>query len=305
MKSIKKLPKVSFIIPTLNRERTIGPCLESISNQDYPNLEIVIVDGGSHDSTVKIAFKYTSKVFLDNGPLGRARQTGADNSTGEILGIFDSDITLASPHWLRKAVHQFNENKNVGVVWPVNKAPQNASIVSSCYFNFWSKRLEKSQGTLPGGNSLVLRKAFDEVNGFNIQLHFGEDMDLMYRIVRRGYDVVIFDCPIIHDSMHTLKEFTRKQVWGASSLMSIKENEIKANILNACMTWRISGENTPLVSRYILKEAFLGHILIGLEGMIEGLTKDRDYSWLILPLLLGIRTLVYGAYFSKRNLFRR
>lgn len=292
------LPKVSFIIPALNRERTIGACLESIANQDYPNLEIVIVDGGSLDSTVEIASEYTSKIFFDNGPLGCARQTGANNSTGEILGIFDSDIILPSPNWLRKAVQQFSKNKNIGVVWPVNKAPQNASIVSRCYFNFWNKRLEKTHGALPGGNSLILRKAFDEVNGFNVQLHFGEDMDLMHRIVRHGFQVAIFNCPIIHDSMHTLKEFTRKQVWGASSLLSIIDEKTKANMLGACMTWKIMGENnTSLASRYILKEAFLRHILIGFEGMIEGLTKDRDYSWLVIPLLLGIRTLIYGSFF--------
>jgi glycosyltransferase involved in cell wall biosynthesis len=258
------------------------------------------VDGGSSDATVEIASQYTSKIFFDKGPLGRARQTGAIKSTGEILGIFDSDIILTPSSWLREAVQQFDRNENIGVVWPVNKAPQNASIVSRCYFNFWNKRLERTQGALPGGNSLLLRKAFDEVNGFNVQLHFGEDMDLMYRIVRQGYNVTIFRCPIIHDSMHTLKAFTRKQIWGASSLLGLKAGQDKASLLSGCMTWKIrGGDNASSEPSYVLKEALLEHGLIGLQGMIEGLAKDRDYSWLCLPLLLGIRALIYGSFFTS------
>jgi len=44
---LNNLPKVSFCIPTLNNEDTIGECLSSIVNQDYPSIEIIIVDGHS------------------------------------------------------------------------------------------------------------------------------------------------------------------------------------------------------------------------------------------------------------------
>ena len=55
----KKKPKVSFVIPTFNSERTLDECLSSISNQDYPDMEIIVVDNGSDDKTVEIAKKYT------------------------------------------------------------------------------------------------------------------------------------------------------------------------------------------------------------------------------------------------------
>jgi glycosyltransferase involved in cell wall biosynthesis len=306
LENLKELPLVSFVIPTLNSERTIRQCLESMKNQDYPNLEIVIVDGGSYDSTVKISSLYTSKIFLDKGPLAHARQTGANNSIGRIMGIFDSNVVLPSSDWLRKAVQQFDKCKNIGVVWPLNKAPQNASIVSRCYFNFWNKRLNSTMDALPGGNSLVLREPFSEVNGFNVRLHFGEDLDLMRRIISRGYNVVVFNYPIIHDSMHTLKEFTRKQIWGASSLFDIKDDEFRAIMLDSCMTWRSAARHIASpVSRHAFTEALMKHILIGFHGMTRGLAKGKDYSWVIFPLLLSIRSFVYGAYYLKSKLFHK
>jgi len=296
LKDSQKSPKVSFAIPTLNSERTIGPCLDSIIKQNYPDFEIVIVDGGSYDSTVEISSKYTSKIFFDNGPLGHARQTGADNSTGEVLAIFDSDIVLPSVNWLRKAVQQFSRRSNVGVIWPINRAPQNASIVSRCYFNFWNKRLEETPGAIPGGNSLILRKAFDQVNGFNTCLHYGEDMDLVHRIICRGYHVVIFGSPVIHDSMHTLASFTRKQVWGAHALLDSPQTDF--TLLYKCAMWKSTEEN-DISLRYALKSVLLKQVCSSLRWMTKGLIKDKDYSWVALPLLLYIRAQIYGIFFLK------
>jgi len=310
LKNAQELPLVSFVIPTLDSERTIGQCLESIKRQDYPKIEIVIVDGGSHDSTVKISSLYTSRIFLDRHSLGHARQTGANNSSGSIMGIFDSNVVLPSSDWLLKAVKHFDKRRNIGIVWPLNMAPQNASIVSRCYFNFWNKRLTSTTNALPGGNSLLLREPFDKVKGFNVHLHFGEDMDLMRRIISRGYNTAVFNCPIIHDTMRTLKEFTRKQIWGASSLSSIKDEEFRRDLVDSCTTWESgAGNKSSPESARIFKEALLSHVLVGLKGM-KGVAEDRDYSWFILPLLLSIRIIIYGVYFLKlamlgNNIFQR
>jgi cellulose synthase/poly-beta-1,6-N-acetylglucosamine synthase-like glycosyltransferase len=59
----EKIPKVSFVIPTFNSERTLEECLSSISNQDYPDMEIIVVDNGSDDKTVEIA-KNTPRMYI-------------------------------------------------------------------------------------------------------------------------------------------------------------------------------------------------------------------------------------------------
>ena len=68
-------PKISVIIPTYNREDFIADCIESAINQDYPNLEIIVVDNNSIDRTFEIANAYSYvykniKVFKNNENLG-------------------------------------------------------------------------------------------------------------------------------------------------------------------------------------------------------------------------------------------
>lgn len=296
---MKGTPKVSFVIPTLDRERTLDDCLKSIADQDYPDIEIVIVDGGSKDSTLKIAAKYASKIILNDGPLGEARQVGVEDSNGDILAIFDSDIIIPSKSWLTKAVQKFFESERVGVVWPVNKAPENASVTCRCYFAFWRTRasvFNKSLNSrlIPGGNSLILREAFEKAGGFDKHLRFGEDLELGSRIVKMGYKVAFFDEPLIHDTMWSLKEYTRKQMWGASALAEAKETYIT----NLCISWcNTSSEGDRGFVINALKLT-----ITGFRGMIYGLSRDKELSWLMFPLMLSIRAFVYGGYFLARTL---
>lgn len=293
------LPKVSFVIPTLNSESTLDLCLKSIVKQDYPSLEIIVVDGGSTDSTARIASRYTSKILYERGPLGRARQVGADNCDGEVLGIFDSDTALPSSSWLKNAVKHFINNERVGVVWPINKAPINSPLTTQCYFNFWSvslvDRLKRGKRVLPGGNSLILKRAFDEAGGFNAQLPFGEDMDLTYRVIRLGYRAALFEDPIIHNSMRSFKEFLNKQIKGSLTLTKVKKHS-EMDLLHICMTWRPQ-ERYRLQFGELFKDLLVEHVYLGFKGMFTGLIKDRDKSWVIFPVLLFIRLFVYGSVF--------
>lgn len=295
-----KGPKVSFIIPTLNRERTLEACLKSISNQTYINKEIIVIDGGSRDGTLSTASKYGARIVLDNGSLGQARQRGVEVSTGDILGIFDSDIILPTKDWTEKAVAKFTSGSNVGVVWAINKAPDNSSIVARCYFLQWqarSKDFLKQTGKkllVPGGNALVLRKALETAGGFDKTLKFGEDLDLGRRITKLGYEVVVFEEPIIHDTMWSLKEYTRKQFWGASSLASSDPY-----ILSLCINW--NNAETTYMEQSVALSAFK-FIIESASAMITGLSESRDSSWLILPILLSIRTVIYGKFFLARKL---
>lgn len=92
-------PLVSVILTCYNRENYIRRSLESIINQTYTNLEIVVVDDCSTDNSVEIIKSYNDKriklICLDvNGGIGIAKKTGGDNSSGEYLCFLDSDDYL-------------------------------------------------------------------------------------------------------------------------------------------------------------------------------------------------------------------
>ncbi len=97
-----KYPKLSLIVPTYNRANYLKECLDSIINQNYPSLEIIVTDDTSTDNTKDIVKSYIKKYpfikYIKNekypkGPNGN-KNNGLDFATGEIIGIFDDDDTL-------------------------------------------------------------------------------------------------------------------------------------------------------------------------------------------------------------------
>jgi glycosyltransferase involved in cell wall biosynthesis len=94
-------PLVSFVIPVLNSERTLERCLKSIICQNYPRIEIiVVVDNRCTDNSVEIAKKYGGKIYYCKGLLGDARKLGIDNSSGELIALWDSDVYIPHTKWL-------------------------------------------------------------------------------------------------------------------------------------------------------------------------------------------------------------
>src|SRR5438552_3853408 len=103
----KVLPKVSFLIPTLNAAEFLENCLQSIRRQDYPQdrIEILIADGGSSDATRQIALEYETTV-LDNPGRGYAsgKLVALRGATGDFAVFVDADNELTHSDFLRLAV---------------------------------------------------------------------------------------------------------------------------------------------------------------------------------------------------------
>ena len=72
-----RYPKVSIVVPVLNRERVIGRCLQSLMELDYPSFEVIVVDNGSTDRTKEIASTFSVLLVIEErrGPYA-ARNTG-------------------------------------------------------------------------------------------------------------------------------------------------------------------------------------------------------------------------------------
>ncbi|MCP3901959.1 MAG: glycosyltransferase family 2 protein, partial [Desulfobacteraceae bacterium] len=94
MKTDHKKPLVSAIIPTFNRGWIISEAVESILDQDYPNIETIIIDDGSTDDTYKKLFPYLDRITYikqENKGVSAARNLGINNSTGKFIAFLDSD----------------------------------------------------------------------------------------------------------------------------------------------------------------------------------------------------------------------
>ena len=94
---MKQKNMVSIIVPVYNVEKYIKKCIDSIINQTYQNLEIILVDDGSPDKCGEICEEYSKKdnrikvIHKENGGVSDARNAGLEKATGEYIAFIDSD----------------------------------------------------------------------------------------------------------------------------------------------------------------------------------------------------------------------
>lgn len=95
------IPLITVIITAYNVEQYIARAIESIQNQTYKNIEILIINDGSTDSTKEVCERYSSTdkririINKENGGLAAARKSGVENATGDYIGFIDADDTVA------------------------------------------------------------------------------------------------------------------------------------------------------------------------------------------------------------------
>lgn len=129
-------PSVSILIPTLNAEKALNVCLESIKIQDYPKekIEIVVADGGSTDDTVKIAKEFGARVYenpLKTGEAGKA--IALKNANNELVALIDSDNILPDPNWFKSMVAPFSDPEIIGSEpWEFSHRSEDGFITRYC-----------------------------------------------------------------------------------------------------------------------------------------------------------------------------
>jgi len=106
-------PLVSIVIPTFNSEKTIGKCLESIRDQTYKNVEIIVVDKFSEDKTVEIAKSYGARIIQDYGERARAKNIGLKHAKGKYVLFVDSDMEL-SKNVAKECVELMEKDNKIG-----------------------------------------------------------------------------------------------------------------------------------------------------------------------------------------------
>ncbi|MHA1696290.1 MAG: glycosyltransferase family 2 protein [Candidatus Helarchaeota archaeon] len=113
-------PKISIVMPSFNQEEFIERSILSILNQNYPNLELIIIDGGSNNNTIDIIKKYEKYIFYwisekDNGQT-HALNKGFSIASGDIFGWQNSD-DIYLPNTFNKVAKIFKNNSNINICY--------------------------------------------------------------------------------------------------------------------------------------------------------------------------------------------
>jgi len=113
--------KVSIITVCYNRKATIGQSIQSVLNQDYPNIEYIIIDGNSSDGTQSIIESYSDKIthYISERDKGMydAINKGLKLATGDIIGLMHSDDTFYDSKVVSKIVNTFLISSNADAVY--------------------------------------------------------------------------------------------------------------------------------------------------------------------------------------------
>lgn len=216
-------PRVTVIVPVKNSATTIKKCLDSLLAVDYSNYEITVVNDGSVDSTPDILARYEDKIRViatkGIGP-SAARNLAAKDSGAEYLAFTDSDC-LVDRGWLKALLCGFEEFPEAASCGGIQRLPEDADNFEKNVFLFLQKagcavdymRKTKYSGISevrhnPSCNAMYKRSIFIEEGGFLDGFWPGEDVELDYRLVRKGLRLVFNPKAVVyHYRPKDLKSF--------------------------------------------------------------------------------------------------
>lgn len=197
-------PLVSIVTPTYNSAKTIETLLLSIHNQTYSNIEVIIVDNFSVDSTPEIVKKYGAKVISHRSGRSEARNVGATHASGSHLFFLDSDLEL-TPFIVEQCVKICEMKQVDGVIIPEKSKGT----------GFWAKcrSLEKLAYINDRHKMSILfmrKNVFDKLGGYDKNLVAGEDYDLNVRFYEAGCKCIMIEEFMYHHEAPSLIVMLRK-----------------------------------------------------------------------------------------------
>lgn len=221
-------PKITIITPSYQQGKYIEQTILSVINQKYPNLEYIIIDGGSTDESFKIIKKYENKLAYwqsvkDGGQTDGINQ-GLKRSKGEIISWLNSDDVLCDGTLFKVAEFFIKEQDaailsgDYKVVDENNKVIWQPRIVNTAF----TKKSDLSiydllrcwRFTLPQPSTFWNKKTFSNLGLLNEELHFAMDLEYWLRAIKN-------EIPIYR----TNEIFSVFRVHGASKTSKLEEKQ--------------------------------------------------------------------------------
>jgi len=140
--------RLSVVIPTLNEERHLGQLLSDIQRQNRRPDEVIVVDAGSSDATVRIAGRSSTVVLHGQRPVARGRNLGGYSATGDLIFFLDADTRL--PQTFFEDFVCGVERRRLDIACP-RYLPYDSTPTIRAIHTFWNVVLKASERTLPSG----------------------------------------------------------------------------------------------------------------------------------------------------------
>lgn len=276
----EELPLVSIITPSFNQARYIRNTIESVLSQDYPNIEYIVVDGGSSDGTLEILqsyehlgdrFRYVSEP--DNGQ-SHALNKGFCMANGQIIGWLNSDDTYL-PGAIRNAVDMFRANPQFGMVYgKANYTDENNVVLYPYVVEPYNQERLVETCFICQPAAFIRADVIRSMNGVDESLKFCMDYDLWIRISRNhplGYIDDVLATFRLHDESKTISH------WADVGLPEIVLTSLR-HFGTVSGSWvneflRVNGQH----SMNWLVEQIKAHNILGPQPTITNMNRYHDH----------------------------
>ena len=303
--------KVSVVIPAYNEELYIGRCIETLLNQNHKDFEIICVDDGSTDKTIKIIenlIKKNKKIKLfkqKHGGPGRGRNLGVKHAKGEIIILVDADMEFPKD-FIKKLIKPITDKKAIGT-YPVKEYATNID-------NIWAKswgtvRVNEKPGNKGTVFRAILKKEFDRVGGFDPERGTFDDHTLAEKLGKKalGVDVVYY-----HKNPTSLSETFNQMKWiGGSLIINLKESKdiakkfgISVSLALVIFIALLAFIGIRCSIWHSILVVILAPVLLSLFLTLRRLVKEFDIRFIYaLPIFYLVKILGFLAGALKQGFF--
>ncbi|MDH5525729.1 MAG: glycosyltransferase [Nitrospirota bacterium] len=217
------MPRISVVTPSFNQGQFLDATIRSVLDQDYPNLEYMVVDGGSTDNSVDVIEKYADRLAWwvsepDNGQTD-AINKGLRRSTGDIVAYLNSD-DLYEPGAFWRVAEYFEQHPEVDLVYSdltvIDAEGRRKQVWKSRPFNV---AVQLCRNFIFQPTVFIRRRVLDALESFDPALHYVMDVDFWYRAS------LSFNFAYLHEPLAMFRLHDESKT-GGSRIPFVREREV-------------------------------------------------------------------------------
>ena len=294
---------ISIIIPIYNVEQVLKRCIDSVINQTYKNLEIILVDDGSTDNSGKICDEYVLKdkrikvIHKENGGVSSARNAGLDVVTGEYIGFVDSD------DYIERDMYEFlfnliekNDIASCNIFYDKNVYYKGKTTKSFIGMDAFKACLNNKNMFVSVWNKLYRNNIIANIRFLLISM--SEDLFFLYTIFSNNNSMIVSNVPKYHYVSDTrVICFEKRDLESLDIFIKILNNEKELNRKNYIKD--IEKEYLRQLFAIYIKSCFYEN-RISNEKIIE-LVKDEKFKFMLnRKISLKFKLFIIVLFMNKK-----
>lgn len=281
-------PLVSVVTPSFNMARYLPETLESILTQDYPNIEIIVIDGGSTDETPQILARYSARIRSftgkDKGPSDAAHR-GFLQARGEIFVWLNADDTFL-PGAVRTAVAHLNAHPEVDVVygegWWID---ENGRTISRYPTLPWNPKVLERDCFICQPAAFIRASSYCRCP-LDPDVNRSFDYDLWIRMAKQGFRFDAIPDYLANSRIHSGAKtiYEREDVFNASiSLLKRHYGYVPLSWVFGYASWRRDRRDQFFQPLRPTVRNYLASLPLGLQ--LNSSSRSRFFAeWLVAPV---------------------